>query len=260
MKKNLYTLFTAVALLLTVSASRAQTITFMVDMTNYLAIDTNAISPNGVHMTGNFTNKNWTPEDATYHFTQVGASNVYSFTMNRADTAQFLEPAASELVYKFKFINSFAANFSWGSCHRDQECLPAGTPCTDPQDNRSLGALGSLPPYDAVYYAASWDSCAGTYLAPVGIQQVYGGVASLNVYPNLVSNYAEVNYVLLKNAKVNVTVRSYTGMVIQTLVDKQQTPGEYRMNINADNFSNGIYFVQANVNGNTFNKRFVVSH
>jgi hypothetical protein len=255
MKKNLYTLFTVVVLLFAVSALRAQhTITFMVNMTQYFLIDTNAISPNGVHMTGNIFNIQWSPPTSTGAFTDMG-NNVFAYTVS---TDTLFTPTDPE--YKFKFINSFAAGFSWGVCSRDQECPPANAgACVTSGGDRILALVADgLPAFDAVYYA-SWDSCSDAYLAPVGIQEVHGSIASLDVYPNLVSNFAEANYVLLKSAKVNVTVRDFTGKVLQTLVDKQQAPGEYRLNVYADNYSNGIYFVQANVNGTTINKRFVVN-
>ena len=97
MKKTFTKLFATLALLLITSTMWAQNITFMVDMSNYIA-GGGVISANGVHMTGNFTVPNWDPTTAIYAFTQVGTSNVYEITINTVDAAQFMAPATACLI------------------------------------------------------------------------------------------------------------------------------------------------------------------
>jgi len=257
MKKTFTKFFATLALLLITSTMWAQNITFMVDMSNYLAAG-GAISANGVHMTGNFTVPNWDPTAAIYAFTQVGTSNVYSFTLNTVDAAQFVTPTDPD--YRFKFINSQQANFSWGACHVDQECLPSGGSCTNGgDDNRSLGPIGSLPTSDS-YYSATWDSCTGTIFTLTGINEIPGAIASIFAFPNPAKDNTVINFVLAQSAK-NVTLSVYNsiGQIVDRVELSNQGAGLHNYVINTSDLTNGAYLYSLNADGTFATGRLVVA-
>lgn len=257
MKKTFTKLFYTLALLFLTTTMWAQNITFMVDMTNYIN-GGGVISANGVHITGNFTVPNWDPTTAIYAFTQVGTTNVYELTISTVDVAQFMAPA-TDPDYKFKFINSQQANFSWGECHVDQECLPSGDVCTDGGDNRSLGAVGTLPTSDA-YYSATWDSCTGTIFTLTGVNEINGAIASITAFPNPAVSDVTISFVLGKSAKmVTLSVYNAIGQVAQQISRTNQKAGVNNYNININSLSNGVYFYSINVDGIVATHKLVVS-
>ena len=61
-------------------------------------------------------------------------------------------------------------------------------------------------------------------------------------YPNPFNPSTTVRYVLAKPGKVTVAVYDMLGRKIETLVNKEQSPGEYSIQWNAHNLSSGLYF------------------
>src|SRR5205814_3140209 len=104
----------------------------------------------------------------------------------------------------------------------------------------------TLPAVNAVFVGV-FNQC-GT-LDLTGIHEIQSGVTSLNVYPNPAINYTQVTYGLSAKDNVTITLRSFTGQVLETLVNKVQSPGTFTYDLNTDDLANGMYFIQMNVNG-----------
>jgi hypothetical protein len=262
MKKNLYTLFTVAALLFAITASKAQVnVTYQVDITNYLTSHT--IDGTGMRIAGTFSDlgatradnsnaiSNWAPTDANSAMTDMG-SNIWSITVTYSDTA-------AGNTQLFKFVNgNWGVGADEGDSGIDTDFVTEGCGFGDAGNyNRTLVIPGS----DLVLQFC-WGhcfKCDGSSPVISGVNEIHSGVASLDVSPNLVTNYASINYVLPKNGNVNIVVRGFDGRVVSSLVNKTQSPGSYNLDLLTDGLANGVYFVQMNTAGISVNKRFVVN-
>ena len=240
MKKQLQALFIFAALMFAFTAANADiTITFVVNLGD------TAPGPNGVHVAGTFATEgsstitsDWAPDAAGSAFTNTGGTK-WSLTVTFPDST-----VGDTLQFKF------LSNNAWGTdeTHIDTSC--------------GIGGLGSanrflVIPDVNMFFTANFNQC-GT-LSLTGIQTIQPGIASLDLYPNPALNFTQITYGLAVNDNVTLTLRSFTGQVLRTLVNKVQSPGMYRYNLNTDDLATGVYFVQINVKGATFDKRFVVN-
>ena len=64
----------------------------------------------------------------------------------------------------------------------------------------------------------------------------------LNNYPNPFNPSTVISYQLPANSPVTLKIFDVLGREIATLVNKQQQPGNYKINFNANNLASGIYF------------------
>jgi hypothetical protein len=60
-------------------------------------------------------------------------------------------------------------------------------------------------------------------------------------YPNPFNPSTTIRYNLAKAGKVQLRVYDVTGKQVATLINKQQTPGDYSVNFNAGSLSSGVY-------------------
>jgi hypothetical protein len=63
-------------------------------------------------------------------------------------------------------------------------------------------------------------------------------------FPNPFNNGTMITYSLARNAQVKLTVFNVLGQDVETLVNSFQTAGKYSVQLNADNWTSGIYFYQ----------------
>ncbi|MBT3208075.1 MAG: T9SS type A sorting domain-containing protein [Bacteroidetes bacterium] len=63
-----------------------------------------------------------------------------------------------------------------------------------------------------------------------------------NCYPNPFSEAVNFSYYISKTTMVNLSIHDYTGRIIETLISKTQTEGNYVLNWDASKFPPGIYF------------------
>ena len=263
MKKTLYTLIASIALLISAGTLQAQVhVTYQVDITNYLSGGA-TLDPTGMRIAGTFfdlgalradnsdTVLNWAPTDPGSAMIDMG-SNIWSLTV--------IYPASSVGMSQiFKFVNgNWGAGFDEGDSGIDTAFVTEGCGFNDNGNyNRSLLIPGS----DLViqYCWSHCFKCDGSSPVISGIYQIQQAEASFDISPNLISNYASINYMVLKNDNVNMVVRSYDGRIVSTLLNKVQSPGRYNLGLVTDGLSNGIYFIQITTGGVSFDKRFVVN-
>ena len=99
-----------------------------------------------------------------------------------------------------------------------------------------------------------WDDIA------VGIKEIgLNKSFTLNQnYPNPYDVETMISYSLTNSGQVNLSVYSTTGKLIEQLVNMRQTQGEYRVNYNAENLTEGIYYYKLETEGQTEVRKMVV--
>ena len=82
---------------------------------------------------------------------------------------------------------------------------------------------------------------------------------SISIFPNPYSDYANINYTLNKNAKVSIQLYNTIGQIIETLVNTNQSAGDYSYKFSAKEkgYNAGVYFVKITVDGKSTMKRVV---
>jgi hypothetical protein len=74
-------------------------------------------------------------------------------------------------------------------------------------------------------------------------------------YPNPFNPSTTISYSVSKSGNVVLKVFDVTGQEVTTLVNKEQTPGVYKINWDASRLSSGTYFYHLNVDGQVSTKK-----
>jgi hypothetical protein len=82
-------------------------------------------------------------------------------------------------------------------------------------------------------------------------------IAATNVFPNPTSGLATLSYNLLNNADVVVSIKDVTGKLINTMNLPNQISGLNQLELDVQNCSSGIYYVQVATEAGTVTKKFV---
>lgn len=77
-------------------------------------------------------------------------------------------------------------------------------------------------------------------------------------YPNPFNPVTEIEYSIVKNAKVEITIFNIIGERIVTLVDEEKTPGVYEVNFDASNLPTGTYLYQLKTSGFITTKKMIL--
>lgn len=95
------------------------------------------------------------------------------------------------------------------------------------------------------------------YVALTGIDDAYIK-SHFNVYPNPFTDKTNFNYSLNKSALVNLKITDMEGRLIRTLVNEEQSTGEFSYQLNANNLSKGIYFYQFKAGNISLNGKLII--
>jgi len=256
MKKNLYKIFASLTLLFIAAISQAQVnVTYVVDISDSIASPTFTLAGGGMRVGGNFhttagilpsttdTLAEWTPSNSFCSMTNL-SGNLWAITVQYSN-------AAIGTTQQWKFVNG-----DWGGDEGQNNTTDIDSTCGIGNGLGGFNRSIVIPAVNSIY-AGNFNQCG--ILAPTGIHEIQSGVASLDLYPNPALNFTQVTYGLTVNDNVTLTLRSFTGQVLRTLVNKVQSPGLYTYDLGTDDLAAGMYFVQINVKGVTFDKRFVVN-
>ncbi|MBE0677342.1 MAG: T9SS type A sorting domain-containing protein [Bacteroidales bacterium] len=77
-------------------------------------------------------------------------------------------------------------------------------------------------------------------------------------YPNPAQEKTRIDFNILSNDKVNISVYNQAGQVVAKLIDEVLTPGYYSMVWNVHDISPGIYFIRLETNGISCSQKLVV--
>lgn len=207
-------------------------VTLEVDM-EFIAA-TVGISPDGVHVAGDFQSEAGFPGDwdpATTALTNTSGT-IYSVTLNIPDGN-----------YQYKFVNGNA----WGTCDEAQECLDVTAPCAAGNDNRALTVAGNM----TVRFC--YDQC--TEQCFVSTDNVALSQA-IHLQPNPASNSTAIVYDLPATSDLTIRITNGIGQVIYTNSLLSTQNGQ--VNVNLANFTSGVYFVHFSDGKNTATTKLVV--
>lgn len=68
-------------------------------------------------------------------------------------------------------------------------------------------------------------------------------------YPNPFNPSTEIKYSIPEDAKVNISLYSITGQLVNVVVDEQQSAGYHSVRFDASRISSGVYFYQMTAGG-----------
>jgi hypothetical protein len=170
-------IFTFLGLTLVTSVFSQVTVTYKVDITNYIAGGA-TLSANGIRVGGNFADQsatvgasismvNWTPSDANSAMTDLG-SNVWSIAVTY--------PTASVgLTQLYKFVNG-----DWGTNEgTDAANTIASDGCGIDDGGGNINRTLTIPASDTtVFYC--WDKCAACETGSIGEINKF----EVKTYPN----------------------------------------------------------------------------
>jgi len=81
---------------------------------------------------------------------------------------------------------------------------------------------------------------------------------SLHNYPNPFNNFTNIQYVLPTETDVNISIIDIRGRIVQNIVKKEQSGGEYSFVFHAENFSSGLYFIHVQTNFARFTTKMIL--
>ena len=112
------------------------------------------------------------------------------------------------------------------------------------------------PDYGQMKYfgISQWKSKATT----LNITEEIKLPVSLSIYPNPANRLVNISYSLSKSSTVQILVFDILGKEIMQVLNKNQNGGEYKLNVNTENLSNGIYFVKMIVNGEQLTRKLEI--
>ena len=197
--------------------------------TSLAVIGTNIfIGGNGVILSTN-NGSSWTalnnglPESSWFYSLAISGENIYA--------------ATEEGV----FLSTNYGN-SWNTVNKG---------FTDSTGITSLVINGAYI-YAATYYTGVWRRA----LSEMDIVNELG----MKVYPNPANAMIVVSYSLLEKSNVSLIVYDLLGNQVSSLVNKEQGKGDYKMELNVEKFTNGIYFCKVEAGSSSMTKKIVVMH
>lgn len=83
-------------------------------------------------------------------------------------------------------------------------------------------------------------------LVATGINDTKADIRSFGVYPNPVHKTAYITYTLKNVMNVKIAIYNILGEKVKLVISEKQNAGKHQLEINTDNFINGIYFININ--------------
>ncbi len=133
-----------------------------------------------------------------------------------------------------------------------------GTSGTDPQSgNESEIVYVTLPITDFNAFPAN--TCDSLFYFPlnVGIKESKENGSIVNLYPNPATNSVNLLFNLSNAEKVNVRIYNVVGQELSNF-EKELPAGNNSLNINLENYKQGIYFVKSTIQGKLVTKKLVI--
>jgi len=94
-----------------------------------------------------------------------------------------------------------------------------------------------------------------------GIDEVINNVSLESVYPNPARGVCNVIYAVPAESIVNLDIYDLSGRrVLNVLNGSYQSPGRYKVPVDVNTLTNGMYLCTLVVNGQAFNQKFVIEN
>ena len=82
----------------------------------------------------------------------------------------------------------------------------------------------------------------------------------LEVYPNPTDNIAYISFLLKKSANTSIKLLDITGQVVKTIENSRLNTGSHLLQLNVNDLSSGVYFIQFKEDNTVVNRKLVISH
>ena len=235
--KKIYSLFAA--LLITGAMTAQVNVTYMVDITNYLAAG-NTLGAGGIRIGGDFgttLGENagvamaaWSPADPTCALTDMGG-NVWSITVTY--------PAASiGLTQLYKFVNN-----DWGTNEgTDAGNTIATDGCGVDDGGGNINRTTVIPDAD-IMYLYCWDACYkcdGSDPIVLSVEE-YNAISNLTVSPNPTMNNTNINFNLTEASDVTINVFNLMGQQMMSINNGTQSAGAHNFALDMSTLPAGNY-------------------
>jgi len=117
---------------------------------------------------------------------------------------------------------------------------------------------GIIPHYssspDSGYYSLIYDST----LTDVKINNKPGYLTLYQNYPNPFNPSTNIKYVIKKTSFVTLKIFDVLGREVATLINKEKSPGEYTVEITAENLASGVYIYKLKAGSFTQSKKMII--
>ena len=195
-------------------------VTFQVDMSR------ETISPNGIHMAGDF--QGWSP-NATPMVSQ--GNGIYTRTLQLPVNA----------TYQFKYINGN----QWGPGF--DEAVPAA--CA--QNNNRFVVVGTSNVTTPLVCFGRCEACGVSVFEPGALN------ANIKVYPNPAKSEATIAYQFETPGDLHISVYNVRGQLVATRIEKGQTEGQILLNV--QDWAEGLYHIRISNGFDQIARQLVVS-
>jgi len=82
----------------------------------------------------------------------------------------------------------------------------------------------------------------------------------LRIYPNPVSQFADITYQLQSDSKVSITLFDATGKVLSYITKNQsRQAGQHQIELDAFHLSTGIYYLKLQLDGNITTQKLIIT-
>jgi len=248
MKKLYIVLF---SILLGLGAMAQVTVTFQVDVTNY--IEEFTVGATGMRIAGDFPANlavangmdaaEWNPDSDFGAMTDLG-DNIWSIAVT------YPESSIGNTQF-FKFVNE-----TWGTPGEANEggdaSLIATEGCGVDDGNGNINRTLVVPESD-VTITYCWEQCLQCDGSePItNVLEVNAGISGVEIFPNPTNSNTQVSYTLKQTNKVTVQLLDLLGKEVSNVFEGTQSFGEQLINVDMDGFQAGIYFIQITSGGST---------
>jgi len=96
-------------------------------------------------------------------------------------------------------------------------------------------------------------------LIPISISDISQNFVDISIYPNPITEKSTIEFYVRKNDNIKCDLFSSFGQLIKPLFNKHFTQGEYRVDFDRANLSNGVYFLKFSNSETTVIKKIIVS-
>ena len=238
------TLTLAAALLVSATAFAQVSVTYKVDITDYLAGGA-TLGANGMRVGGNYATQggtvggaamtDWSPSNAVSAMTSLG-SNIWSITVDYPASA-----VGQTQLYKF-------VNNDWGTNEGVTGSTIASNGCGVDDGSGNINRTLVIPS-NSVTFLYCFDACFQCDGSSPNIGLGENIVTTFVVSPNPATEYAAVNFTSRKAGDVTVRVVNLFGQEVAELINGTLEAGAHSIQWNFSGIQAGTYFVEVVANG-----------
>jgi hypothetical protein len=119
-------------------------------------------------------------------------------------------------------------------------------------------------------YAGELEETFFTYLKGIGfngadftamsVNEIENDLAKIDIYPNPAQGNVKVQFDLINAAKVSMSMYNALGEKVAQLNEANLSYGSHQFEVNTNQFVDGLYFIELNVNGNSLSKKILIAH